>query len=315
MASRLIPAPTGFGDRNTQAGRQAGQPRTGVPAMDAELAELLKLATAAYAEHGDKQIYFVVHEVELSGKTVDHDISPYGCSHQEGGGVVVEVGNQRCGPSIYSHHDAESERQQFRQLAQVCGAWLTANGRIDFSPLPSPIGRWCLELLKLPTIHREHRKSVWYCNAFGATLIVLRLVAAERQVNSGVGPTFQSVSEVNESGKSNQRESVVTEQRRSDEGAVASGNKTDRSEPSESLRQGYDDRGNYWRNAWLYNQRSIGKTIPKILEELEAKAEDYELLYSANAVRKAIKSIAEYHGWPVLQGKIGRPKSSRNSAD
>jgi hypothetical protein len=232
--------------------------------MDAELAELLKLATAAYAEHGDKQIYFVVHEVELSGKTVDHDISPYGCSHQEGGGVVVEVGNQRCGPSIYSHHDAESERQQFRQLAQVCGAWLTANGRIDFSPLPSPIGRWCLELLKLPTIHREHRKSVWYCNAFGATLIVLRLVAAERQVNSGVGPTFQSVSEVNESGKSNQRESVVTEQRRSDEGAVASGNKTDRSEPSESLRQGYDDRGNYWRNACSTLPTQFGKPSSRL---------------------------------------------------
>lgn len=77
-----------------------------------------------------------------------------------------------------------------------------------------------------------------------------------------------------------------------------------------SLRKGYRDPDNYWRNVWLYEQRKAGKTNVVIRMELLARASEFEQLESDNALRTAIDSIAIYHGWPILKGKAGRPKSA-----
>jgi hypothetical protein len=40
--------------------------------MEAQLAELLKRATAAFAAHGDSQFFFVVHKVDDENRVIDH---------------------------------------------------------------------------------------------------------------------------------------------------------------------------------------------------------------------------------------------------
>jgi len=78
---------------------------------------------------------------------------------------------------------------------------------------------------------------------------------------------------------------------------------------SEGLRAGYRDPDNYWRNVWMYEQRKAGKTNAAILAELGSRAAEFSPLESGNALRSAIDSISQYHGWPTLRGKAGRPKS------
>jgi hypothetical protein len=84
--------------------------------------------------------------------------------------------------------------------------------------------------------------------------------------------------------------------------------------PAEELRANYRDPDNYWRNVWLYELRSAGKTNPAILTELNGRAKEFALLDSDNALRAAIDSIAEFHGWPILKGKPGRPKANGAAA-
>lgn len=81
-------------------------------------------------------------------------------------------------------------------------------------------------------------------------------------------------------------------------------------QPTDELRMNYRDPNNYWRNVWLYEQRRAGKTNAVILKELGARATDFAPLDSENALRTAIESIAEFHRWPLLKGKPGRPKAS-----
>jgi hypothetical protein len=77
----------------------------------------------------------------------------------------------------------------------------------------------------------------------------------------------------------------------------------------ESIRSGYRDPDNYWRNVWLYEQRKAGMTNSAIREALGSRAADFAPIESDNALRTAIDSIAGYHGWEQLKGKSGRPKS------
>jgi hypothetical protein len=83
---------------------------------------------------------------------------------------------------------------------------------------------------------------------------------------------------------------------------------------SEELRANYRDPDNYWRNVWLYEQRAAGMTNPAILAALDGRAGDFALLDSDNALRTAIESIAEFHGWPILKGRPGRPKANGAAA-
>ena len=76
---------------------------------------------------------------------------------------------------------------------------------------------------------------------------------------------------------------------------------------------GYRDKGNYRRNIWLYEQRKAGHTNAAILAELAARASEFAPLESDNALRAAIDSIANYHGWPMLKGVAGRPRSNRRT--
>ena len=84
----------------------------------------------------------------------------------------------------------------------------------------------------------------------------------------------------------------------------------------DSLRAGYRDPDNYWRNVWLYEQRKAGKTNTVILADLRARAREFEQIDSENALRTAIDAIAIFHRWPALKGKAGRPKAigSQHSA-
>ena len=84
-------------------------------------------------------------------------------------------------------------------------------------------------------------------------------------------------------------------------------------EASEEHRSSYHDDDNYWRNVWMYKQRSEGKTNPKILADLLAIAaeKNWSPIETDNALNTAIRLIAEHHGWPRIKGKPGRP--SRNS--
>jgi hypothetical protein len=84
--------------------------------------------------------------------------------------------------------------------------------------------------------------------------------------------------------------------------------------PSEELRTKYRDPDNYLRNVWLYEQRAAGMTNPAILAALDGRAGDFALLDSDNALRTAIESIAEFHGWPILKGRPGRPKANGAAA-
>jgi hypothetical protein len=77
--------------------------------------------------------------------------------------------------------------------------------------------------------------------------------------------------------------------------------------PDES--DGYRDKDNYARNVWLYEQRKAGKSNRTILDELSARAKDFAPLDSENALRSAIDSIANFHGWPMVKGAAGRPRS------
>lgn len=74
----------------------------------------------------------------------------------------------------------------------------------------------------------------------------------------------------------------------------------------------YSDPDNYERNVWLYRQREAGKTNGETLAELSRKAETFAPLESDNALRSAIKSIAQFHGWPELKGMPGRKKKNPN---
>jgi hypothetical protein len=78
----------------------------------------------------------------------------------------------------------------------------------------------------------------------------------------------------------------------------------------ESLRRKYRDPDNYWRNVWLYELRKSGKTNAAIIAELSARAAEFAPLESENALRNAIETIAQYHQWPVLKGKAGRPRTA-----
>lgn len=80
-------------------------------------------------------------------------------------------------------------------------------------------------------------------------------------------------------------------------------------EPSEALRKLYHDPGNYWRNVWLYQLKKSGKTNDAILEALAQRGKEFETLVSPNALRRAIESIAIYHGWPQQKRGPGRPRS------
>jgi hypothetical protein len=83
----------------------------------------------------------------------------------------------------------------------------------------------------------------------------------------------------------------------------------------ESLRSGYRDPDNYWRNVWLYEQRKAGKTNAAILTELANRAAEFAPLDSENALRSAIDSIANHHRWQILKGKAGRPRVKSQSRD
>jgi len=82
----------------------------------------------------------------------------------------------------------------------------------------------------------------------------------------------------------------------------------------EKLRAGYRDPDNYRRNVWLYEQRKAGRTNAAILADLGTKAAQFAPLESENALRAAIDSIANYHRWPILKGKAGRPRASISGA-
>lgn len=84
-------------------------------------------------------------------------------------------------------------------------------------------------------------------------------------------------------------------------------------EPDESLRAGYRDPDNYWRNVWLYEQRKSGRTNAAILEELAGLGTKYAPLYTENALRTAIASVARYHCWLELRGRPGRRKLDEQS--
>jgi hypothetical protein len=84
-------------------------------------------------------------------------------------------------------------------------------------------------------------------------------------------------------------------------------------EPTEELRSKYQDPDNYWRNVWLYKQRKAGATNTTILSELCSRAGEFAPLESENGLRMAIKSIAQFHGWPHLEGKSGRPRAKSDS--
>jgi len=79
--------------------------------------------------------------------------------------------------------------------------------------------------------------------------------------------------------------------------------------PNDSLRSGYRDPDNYWRNVWLYQQRQADRTNSAILAELRTRAAEFEQIDSENALRSAIDAIAIYHRWPLLKGKAGRPRA------
>jgi hypothetical protein len=81
---------------------------------------------------------------------------------------------------------------------------------------------------------------------------------------------------------------------------------------SESLRAGFRDPDNYWRNVWLYDLRKEGRNNREIREALSDRRE-LNGLESDTAVRAAIKSIAEYHRWPLLEGNPGRPPANRKT--
>jgi hypothetical protein len=83
---------------------------------------------------------------------------------------------------------------------------------------------------------------------------------------------------------------------------------------NEASRRGYRDPDNYWRNVWLYEQRKANNTNAVILAALRARGNEFAYLDSENALRAAIDSIAEYHRWPVLKGKPGRPKATNAKA-
>lgn len=79
-------------------------------------------------------------------------------------------------------------------------------------------------------------------------------------------------------------------------------------EASEELRPRFRDPDNYWRNVWLYEQRKAGKTNAVILAELGKRASEFAPLESENALRAAIDAVANFHRWPAVKGRAGRPK-------
>jgi len=85
-------------------------------------------------------------------------------------------------------------------------------------------------------------------------------------------------------------------------------------QPAEELRTQYQDPDNYWRNVWLYEQRKAGVTNTAILAELARRANEFAPLESENGLRMAIKSIAQFHGWPHFEGKPGRPSARTKTA-
>lgn len=75
-----------------------------------------------------------------------------------------------------------------------------------------------------------------------------------------------------------------------------------------ATKKGYSDPDNYDRNVWLYNERKASRSWTHIKKELNEERHDWAPLYTDNACRAAIVSIAEYHDWPKLAGTSGRPR-------
>lgn len=90
-------------------------------------------------------------------------------------------------------------------------------------------------------------------------------------------------------------------------------------EPCDAEMARYRDPDNYWRNVWLYEQRKAGKTNRELLSELERIASErgFAPLSTDGGLRRALETIAQHHGWPVLEGRSGRPraKSPPNGSD
>jgi hypothetical protein len=82
-------------------------------------------------------------------------------------------------------------------------------------------------------------------------------------------------------------------------------------EPSEDMRQRYQDPSNYWRNVWLYELREHGMTMDEIVRKLVERGKDFYEIYEHNAIRSALKSIADHHGWPRIRGKPGPRKGGK----
>lgn len=140
--------------------------------------ELLKIAAAAFALHGDSRVYFVVHQVDSDNRTIDHNEFP----------VTTHIGRHLGsikGPqghfafSLFYGHSGESAVTEWLAIAKQCGAWLMANRGTNVSPLPGPECLWAIELLQLPEHCREYIKTVWYCNAFAGTVEAIRRLTAK----------------------------------------------------------------------------------------------------------------------------------------
>jgi hypothetical protein len=123
---------------------------------------------------------------------------------------------------------------------------------------------------------------------------MLRLIAADQENSRG-------------------KQSKAIEATEPDTVAVSDGNdaaaESGQLKADESLRPGYHDPDNYWRNVWLYEQRKAGKSNADIRSGLAHHPAKFETLITDNAVRSAIDSIASYHKWPPLKGKPGRPRA------
>lgn len=265
--------------------------------MDLELERLLALATDAFAEHGSSGICYVVHEVDADNRIIDHNESPEGCFTQSDASGLVNVDGRHFSASVWRPMGTDLAMKSWLAVAQACGAWCLPRRMLTLTPLPGPVELWGIELLGLPKSVRQYQKSMWFCNAFGANVVMLRLIAAGKETEilpeTSMSPTLGLVG-----GQALKEAKLPT--------APPDGPR----KADESLRLGYSDPGNYWRNVWLYEQRAAEKTNNVILEELKTKAMEYEPLYSENALRNAVESIAEYHGWPVIKGKTGRPRST-----
>lgn len=257
--------------------------------MEAELAELLKRATAAFAEHGDSQVFFVVHKVDDENRVIDHREWPVTAhSSQSLGGVKGPEGHFSCG--LFFGNDERNSVPEWLAVANSCGAWILASRGTNVSPLADPASLWAIELLRLPRKFGAYIKSVWYCNAFAANVVMLRMLQA--------GTTELTFSANSSKGE-----------------AANCGPSNAPAENQTLATASYQDPDNYQRNVWLYELRKSGMTNAAIRAELDKRATEFSTLESENALRNAIESIAVHHGWPLLQGKAGRPKTSKRNSD